>query len=110
MARASCTRLPLSFCLNRFRLRIWARPTPPRIYSKAVSAGSVEKNSGNIDGEKKQAAGAVGRRIMVVVDSSREAEAALQWALSHAVQSPDTIVLVDVIKSSSLKINGELIN
>lgn len=46
----------------------------------------------------------------MVVDSSREAEAALQWALSHAVQSPDTIVLVDVIKSSSLKINGELIN
>ena len=41
-----------------------------------------------------------GNRIMVVVDSSFEAKGALEWALSHAVQSQDTVVLVHVAKST----------
>ncbi|GFP83264.1 hypothetical protein PHJA_000469800 [Phtheirospermum japonicum] len=33
-------------------------------------------------------------RVMVVVDSSPEAKGALEWALSHTVQSQDTIILL----------------
>lgn len=40
-----------------------------------------------------------GNRVMVVVDSSLEAKGALEWALSHTVQSQDdTIVLLHVAK------------
>lgn len=38
----------------------------------------------------------IGNKIMVVVDSSLEAEGALEWALSHTVQTQDTIVLLHV--------------
>lgn len=41
-----------------------------------------------------------GNRVMVVVDSSLAAKGALQWALSHAVQSQDTIILLHVAKPS----------
>ncbi|CAK9330048.1 unnamed protein product [Citrullus colocynthis] len=42
-----------------------------------------------------------GNRIMVVVDSSFEGKGALEWALSHAVQSQDSIILLHVSKSST---------
>lgn len=42
----------------------------------------------------------IGNRIMVVVDSSFEGKGALEWALSHAVQSRDSIVLLHVSKPS----------
>ncbi|KAL6995026.1 hypothetical protein U1Q18_005160 [Sarracenia purpurea var. burkii] len=44
-----------------------------------------------------------GNRVMVVVESRLEAatKAALKWALSHSVQSQDTIVLLHVTKFSS---------
>ncbi|KAF9624424.1 hypothetical protein IFM89_011432 [Coptis chinensis] len=45
----------------------------------------------------------VGRRIMIVVDSSLEAKCALQWVLSHGVQSQDTIILLYVINSKQGK-------
>lgn len=41
-------------------------------------------------------------RVMVVVDSSLEAKDALQWALTHAVQSQDIIVLLHIAKPSKL--------
>lgn len=41
-----------------------------------------------------------GNRVMVVVDSSIEAKGALEWALSHAVQPQDTLLLFHVIQSS----------
>ncbi|KAK7388842.1 hypothetical protein VNO78_23669 [Psophocarpus tetragonolobus] len=41
-----------------------------------------------------------GNKIMVVVDSSFEAKGALQWALSHTVQSLDTVVLLHVARPS----------
>ncbi|KAM0979958.1 hypothetical protein ACFX13_016004 [Malus domestica] len=41
-----------------------------------------------------------GNKIMVVVDSSLEAKGALEWALSHTVQSQDTIVLLHVANPS----------
>lgn len=41
-----------------------------------------------------------GRKIMIVVDSSFEAEGALQWALSNTVQNQDQIVLLHLTKPS----------
>lgn len=38
----------------------------------------------------------IGNKIMVLVDSSLEAKGTLEWALSHAVQTQDTIVLLHV--------------
>ncbi|TVU46236.1 hypothetical protein EJB05_05760, partial [Eragrostis curvula] len=39
-----------------------------------------------------------GRRVMVVADGRKEAAGALQWALSQAVRSNDTVVLLSVVK------------
>lgn len=44
-----------------------------------------------------------GNKVMVVVDSSLEAKGALEWALSHTVQSKDTVILMYVSKSSNSK-------
>ncbi|KAJ1294621.1 hypothetical protein BS78_01G159300 [Paspalum vaginatum] len=41
---------------------------------------------------------AAGRRVMVVADGRGEAAGALQWALSQAVRSNDTLVLLTVVK------------
>ncbi|KAF2298932.1 hypothetical protein GH714_029217 [Hevea brasiliensis] len=38
---------------------------------------------------------------MIVVDSSFEAKGALQWALSHTVQSQDLLILLHVAKPSN---------
>lgn len=43
----------------------------------------------------------IGRKIMIVVDSSLEAKGAVQWALTHTVQNQDTIVLLHVMKPSN---------
>ncbi|KAL5183172.1 hypothetical protein HKD37_17G047126 [Glycine soja] len=42
--------------------------------------------------------GETGNKILVVVDSSFEAKGALEWALSHTVQTQDTVVLVHVAR------------
>lgn len=42
-----------------------------------------------------------GNKVMVLVDFSPEAKGALEWALSHTVQSQDTIVLLYVGKPSN---------
>lgn len=39
-----------------------------------------------------------GNKVMVVVDSSLESKAALEWALSYAIQDQDSIVLLHVAK------------
>ena len=39
-----------------------------------------------------------GRRVMVLADGRAEAAGALQWALSQAVRSNDTVVLLAVVK------------
>ncbi|KAI4343997.1 hypothetical protein L6164_011275 [Bauhinia variegata] len=57
--------------------------------------------SGEADNETQ-----IGNKIMVVVDSSLEAKGALDWALSHTVQSQDTIVLVHVAKPSRQESSG----
>ncbi|URE24497.1 universal stress protein domain containing protein [Musa troglodytarum] len=92
------TRLP-SFCLNRVATRIRVRSPP--IESKPLSADEkLGANGGNQEMEQ-------GRRIMIVVDSSPEAKAALLWALSHSVQSNDTVVLVQIVKPSRNVMAGE---
>ncbi|KAL6637323.1 hypothetical protein ACP70R_024895 [Stipagrostis hirtigluma subsp. patula] len=42
-----------------------------------------------------------GRRVMVVADGRAEAAGALQWALSQAVRSSDTVVLLAVVKPAA---------
>ncbi|KAF2298947.1 hypothetical protein GH714_029275 [Hevea brasiliensis] len=99
------TRLP-SFCLNRIRAPVRVRSPP--IQSKPnvnISKNDQKTTSENPAGEEKSSEGAVkpliGRKIMIVVDSSFEAKGALQWALSHTVQSQDLLILLHVAKPSN---------
>lgn len=106
------TRIP-SFCLNRIRPHVQIRPPPILV-----------KNNNNINEEKNDPSLAlpapvpeakvsgddvakptlvIGRKIMILVDSSLEAKNALQWALTHTVQSHDLLVLLYVTKPSSSK-------
>jgi hypothetical protein len=41
------------------------------------------------------------RRVTVVADRRKEAAGALQWALSQAVRSNDTVVLLSVVKPAA---------
>ncbi|CAN6310254.1 unnamed protein product [Urochloa humidicola] len=53
--------------------------------------------AGGAGGRKKKKDGG-GRRVMVLADGRAEAAGALQWALSQAVRSNDTVVLLTVVK------------
>ncbi|KAJ1388549.1 UspA [Sesbania bispinosa] len=71
--------------------------------SKSSSASIRYANrtefSSNGDQEKiDNKGGETGNKVMVVVDPSFEAKGALEWALSHTVQSQDTVVLVHVAR------------
>ncbi|XP_039140111.1 uncharacterized protein LOC120277364 [Dioscorea cayenensis subsp. rotundata] len=97
MGRTS-PRLP-SFCLNRVATRVRVRSPP--VETKPISLTEHESSSNADSGhDEKQSTMAIGRRIMIVVDSSQEAKTALLWALTHAVQNNDTVVLFDVAKPS----------
>ncbi|KAM5570984.1 hypothetical protein ABKV19_011553 [Rosa sericea] len=52
----------------------------------------------------------IGNKIMVVVDSSLEAKGALEWALSHTVQTQDTIVLLHVAQPCKQDSNAKKLN
>lgn len=99
------TRLP-SFCLNRIRPhgRVRSPPVQSKQHLDPIKTDTRPDKFGNVrnenqtDGEKPAAL--LGRKIMIVVDSSFEAKGALQWALSHTVQSQDTIILLHVTKPS----------
>ncbi|KAF4395149.1 hypothetical protein G4B88_018019 [Cannabis sativa] len=52
----------------------------------------------------------MGNKIMIVVDSSLEAKGALDWALSHTVQSQDTVVLLHATKPSKQDLSGKVDN
>ena len=101
------TKLP-NFCLNRIRPHARVRSPPAQAQSKpaenVISSTKAENDSSHIK-EEKLGDGAkpvllIGRRIMIVVDSSFEAKGALQWALSHTVQNQDTLILLFVTKPS----------
>ncbi|ERN17818.1 universal stress protein PHOS32 [Amborella trichopoda] len=121
MGRTS-VKLP-GFCLNRISTHVRVRPPPQdeKPISDSIKTEQVaeclrkretpEKRNGdfqaqngdlkakNGDSKEKTEVG-FGRTIMIVVDSSPEAKGALQWALSHSVQSDDTLILLHVLKPS----------
>ncbi|KAK8963192.1 hypothetical protein KSP40_PGU010566 [Platanthera guangdongensis] len=74
------------------------RSTP--ISSTVEPSDAADGDNSDVEGAKPGAV-VLGRKIMIVVDSSRESKVALQWALTHTAQSQDTIVLVNVVKPSS---------
>ncbi|KAI3967707.1 hypothetical protein MKX01_039617 [Papaver californicum] len=115
MGRTSSSRFQVS-CFNSSSTRIRIRSKP--IQSKPIKSSSLNfikkdelmmmiDNSTNKDqfGTEKQRKSkfVVGRRIMVVVDLSYEVASAIQWTLTHTVQSQDTLVLLHVAKPNSSK-------
>jgi len=88
--------------VTRVRMRSPPIESKPALQSSMPPepSGNEEKDSSCKKAEQGAVVGYVGRRVMVAVDSSAEAKCALQWALSHAVQSSDTLVLLDVAKPS----------
>ncbi|KAK8522817.1 hypothetical protein V6N12_056512 [Hibiscus sabdariffa] len=109
-------RLP-SFCLNRIRPHVRVRSPPVQAKANlncaapATATATDDPNKhgvcGKVEGEKPGFL--LGRKIMIVVDSTVESKGALQWALSHTVQCHDTIVLLYVTKPSkqATDTNGE---
>lgn len=85
-----------SFCLHRIRSdRTAAAPSPICDKDEKGVDGKAQEN------EKGCGAVAVGRKVMVVADGGGdEARTALQWALSHSVRPCDTVVLLDVVRST----------
>ncbi|MED6164647.1 hypothetical protein PIB30_092231 [Stylosanthes scabra] len=106
------TRLP-GFCLNRIRPHVRMRSPPIQQAKKnddatAAKTGDQDKKSESSSGsceerlkEPAKPGVVIGRKIMIVVDSSLEAKGAVQWALTHTVQSQDKIILLHVIKPSN---------
>ncbi|KAI5579572.1 hypothetical protein POPTR_008G109000v4 [Populus trichocarpa] len=109
------TRLP-GFCLNRIKPRVRVRSPPIQAKPNLNSTKNDQNNEnpdstvvgdqekpGNSEGKPVEL---IGRKIMIVVDSSIEAQGALQWALSHTVQSQDLLILLHVTKESSKQATG----
>ncbi|XP_027154215.1 uncharacterized protein LOC113754082 [Coffea eugenioides] len=98
-----------SFCLNRIRPLVRIRSKNHSHFSKSEEEEEEKNNSGNVEKEKscvdvvnvKPASVIIGRKIMIVVDSSPEAKNAIQWALTHTVQSQDLVILLYVTKPSN---------
>ncbi|XP_062111503.1 universal stress protein PHOS32-like [Humulus lupulus] len=104
-----------SFCLNRIRplVRVRSPPTQQKFQVNSLKAAQKldEGPNGIVKDEKTTETGikpssGIGRKIMVVVDSSFEAKVALQWALSHSMPNQDKLVLLHVIKPISRKGTG----
>uniref|UniRef100_A0A7C9ABD8 UspA domain-containing protein n=1 Tax=Opuntia streptacantha TaxID=393608 RepID=A0A7C9ABD8_OPUST len=98
-----------AFCVNRIRpfvrVPIQNKLGSPKNYGKKNDQIGDQVDSNDIstkfhnerdNGEEKLKA--LGRKIMVVVDPSAEAKGALQWVLTHTVQSHDIIILLYVAK------------
>lgn len=71
-------------------------------FNKDDSDQQYFSSSFNVDGEvvTNQETDNAGNRVMVVVDSSLEPKTALQWTLSHTVQTKDTIFLLHIVNPS----------
>ncbi|CAL5441976.1 unnamed protein product [Camellia sinensis] len=117
-------RLP-SFCMSRggntARVRVCTQTQQQyrQSYSSIIytedkaercsSNNSIEMNfnpNGGV-GDMLNSESEAGNRVMVVIDSGLDAQGALQWALSHTVQSQDTIVLLHVSKPSKQESNSQ---
>lgn len=84
------------FCIRLGSLSLKVNSSPN--YSTDFSD---QKSSFRGDGDAAKSGGsaASGSTVMVVVGSSLDGRGALEWALSHAVGSQDTVVLLQVVKS-----------
>ncbi|GAB4840145.1 hypothetical protein Ancab_020908 [Ancistrocladus abbreviatus] len=103
------TKLP-GFCLNRIRphARVVLSPSLQNKANYSSNSGKTEQKEEKISSSEEEKCGddsaetgvniVIRRKIMVVVDSSAEAKAAVHWALTHAVQNQDTIVLLHATK------------
>ncbi|KAK7292151.1 hypothetical protein RIF29_07879 [Crotalaria pallida] len=65
---------------------------------KHVSRTEYSSHDSDRDKNADDKGAETGNKVMVVVDSTFEAKGALEWALSHTVQSQDTVVLVHVAR------------
>ncbi|KAE9605606.1 hypothetical protein Lal_00024470 [Lupinus albus] len=108
------TRLP-GFCLNRIRphVRMRSPPIQAKLDTNDTKTDQKIENPCSVcedkcDEEVKNGF-VVGRKIMIVVDSSIEAKSAVQWALTHTVQNQDVITLLHVTKPSK-QANEEVSN
>ncbi|CAI9775191.1 unnamed protein product [Fraxinus pennsylvanica] len=94
----------LSFWLNRIRPLARDRSESPPIHSKRhanfTSANTDHEKKKENPGDVMKAGVMIGRKIMIVVDSSLESKNALQWALTHTVQTQDMVILLHVTKPS----------
>ncbi|RZC70294.1 hypothetical protein C5167_035393 [Papaver somniferum] len=115
-----------NFCLSRVTTHFRVRS--PLVQSKPASKSIINANEDSVlvdNSDEKTIPGVngaemgnetsssvqIGRRVMIVVDSSLEAKGAIQWALSHTIQNQDTIVLLYVTKpTSSTSNHGEQTN
>ncbi|XP_020228277.1 uncharacterized protein LOC109809391 [Cajanus cajan] len=85
--------------MGRARMRLCFGHATPRV--RAFSASKSPSSSASIKYAKRTEFSSntnhdPANKIMVVVDSSFEAKGALEWALSHTVQTRDTLVLLHV--------------
>ncbi|XP_057791789.1 uncharacterized protein LOC131008779 [Salvia miltiorrhiza] len=101
------------FCMSRAATRIRARVrvrSPSQQYKKTASFIKAQDKSDGVSEFSFNSClpeSESGNRVMIVVDSGPEARVALEWALSHTVQSHDTIVLLHVARKDG-NTNGEI--
>ncbi|KAF5734638.1 hypothetical protein HS088_TW15G00137 [Tripterygium wilfordii] len=92
-----------SFSMRRSLSRVQVRS--PSIRSKPSETDQTTEFLGN-DEEEVDSYGFQGElrdgsnKVMVVVDSTVEAKGALEWALTHTVQTQDSILLLHIINPS----------
>ena len=89
------------------RVQVRSRTPPSKPCSNSVHRGwknefSDYGNGNDFSSNMEKGWCGGGNKIMVVVDSSIEAKGALEWALSHAVQPQDNLLLLHVTKSARL--------
>ncbi|KAK9000081.1 hypothetical protein V6N11_082215 [Hibiscus sabdariffa] len=106
MVRSSSRSPTMSLGQSVARVRV----TSPSLRRKSVSScigndqevkflgKKSEDTNFTIDDEAAETEYGGGNKVMVVVDSTLEAKGALDWALSHTIQTEDTIVLLHVTK------------
>ncbi|XP_042501293.1 universal stress protein PHOS32-like [Macadamia integrifolia] len=93
-----------SFCLHRVTTTHSGLVRSPHREANNLNPAFSSKGEKVVDDGGKPLPG---RKIMIVVDSSVEAKAAVQWALTHTVQSQDTIVLLHVTRPPSMLLGEE---
>ncbi|KAI3729657.1 hypothetical protein L6452_18319 [Arctium lappa] len=105
-----------SFCLTKIRPHVRVRSPTIQLKENVDSSTKLSTDDQKVEDSSSdwneqeskpevvdKAVKIVGRKVMIVVDSSMEAKNALQWALTHTVQSHDIVVLLYVKKITNSK-------